>query len=253
MRVTAWEGDCLVGSTSWAFYGAIKRPIQMVIPATQIVILREPSASIYNFTATERLKLIQPMENAGPEVAPVFVALFVIDPATLMSRKLRALTSADFAMQFSAGVLDRCVENALKTRDISSVVSTLARGLGWTEPYTSLIARRSSHPRISRIMELMDQGQTFQTVSSAARSANLSLRRFGIVFKEEFDMAFSDYLAWQRHQRLIRLLVDPETNVTTAAKTVGFHDLAHYTNALKRFIRATASDFYGMKVLRSKT
>lgn len=252
-RLTVWEGECLKSSTAWAFYGAITKPIQMVIPATQVIVLREPSASINNFSAAERLRLIQPMEKDGPKVAPIFIAVIVIDPATVIARKLRTTTSIDLSALFTPEVLDRCVEHAMKTFDMSLIISTLALGLGWRESYISLMARKSNHPRLNRVLELMNQGQSFLTVNSAAQVANLSLRRFGIVFKEEFGMTFSDYLALQRQHRLLDFLMDPDANVTTAAKAAGFHDLAHYVNRLKRFLRVTASDFYGMKVLRSKT
>lgn len=246
-RQALWDGNALICGSGWLFRGTITRAVQVCAPATQVVIARMPLLPGMVSPA-----VVQAGAPAGPPFAPLEVTVLVLDAATLAARHLRALPLDGLVQHMSAAAFDTLALQCLVQRSFAPLLHGLAQTLHWPQTPAQLIQRTSTHPRMGKLMQLLDRGEQVRSVAHAAKLCNLSLRWFNEAFKHDIGLNCVDYLAFQKMLLLLNQLSTPGTTVTQAANDVGFADLSHATRSLRRFLDARASDLYGLRAVPAK-
>jgi len=107
----------------------------------------------------------------------------------------------------------------------------------------------SSQQRVARYLARMPQEITRQeTLDLAARSVNLSRRRFSQIFKELTGESWQSYRQRLRMDHAASLLTSTELTVAAVAFECGFDDLTYFYRVFKATYRQTPAQFRQAKI-----
>ena len=79
--------------------------------------------------------------------------------------------------------------------------------------------------------------------SDVAKLCDMSPFRFSRAFRESFGMTFQEYVMRYRVTESVRLLRNPNANVTDVAYATGFNDSSYFSRMFKRYINMAPTEF----------
>ncbi len=102
-----------------------------------------------------------------------------------------------------------------------------------------------SHPAVALALAGFARAPHRATVESAAREAEVSLKRFIALFAEEVGMTPKRYLRVARFQRVIASVHRaPDVDWMEVVERNGYYDQPHFIREFKEFSGLTPSDYF---------
>ena len=111
-------------------------------------------------------------------------------------------------------------------------------------PIETPFARSSDETRLMPALSYVEQRFRYKVRSSdVAKLCDMSPFRFSRAFRETFGLTFQEYVMRHRIVESIRLLRNPDANVTDVAYATGFNDASYFSRMFKRYINMSPKDF----------
>jgi AraC-like DNA-binding protein len=243
-----WDGTLILGHSCYLYHGTINRPTRMNLPFVQYVAFHDVDPLLMDETAKGPFLIVPPGAPSGPTFAPITVTVLVIDSATTIARNLVKISQEDFHKNFQLEHFWAGARTSLERESLQPMFETFAHHFNWTDPIDSFGKRTSRDRRIAAFLDVLNANIHVNSVQEAAAYANLSVRRFCDVFKNDVGINCSEYLAMQKAIPLYRQVGLEKRSLSRASAHIGLIDYSHLVKSINRFIEADPRDFYGVTV-----
>ncbi|HMJ11691.1 MAG TPA: AraC family transcriptional regulator [Polyangiaceae bacterium] len=141
--------------------------------------------------------------------------------------------------------VEQCAELA---RDADPGAIMRADGRAWTERLLTTLgaetpARRSIHPKVRRVLRLLQSAgsDSDRSLEALAAAVELSPGRLMHVFTESIGIPLRPYLAWLKLQRAAAAIVSGEP-LAGAAAAAGFVDAGHMSRTFRHMFGVAPSE-----------
>lgn len=95
-----------------------------------------------------------------------------------------------------------------------------------------------------------NKNATSLALADLANQVYLSPDRLSHLFKDQLGLSIQKYMVWHRLKLAVELILKKEKNLTQAAHTAGFYDVAHFSKHFKEMLGIKPSAVYNSGIIQ---